>query len=65
LAVSGPKRHFFQEKLTLPELFETDMVLPTIPNEGLMISKVFMITFDLLAAWGKPQASSFYPIQYA
>jgi len=48
-----------------PELFQTSMVLLSIPNEGLMISKVFMITFDLLAAWGKPQASSFYPIQYA
>jgi|AOAMet1_07_M0_10_2_1038527.scaffolds.fasta_scaffold19238_2 hypothetical protein len=48
-----------------PELFQTSMVLLSIPNEGFMISKVFMITFDLLAAWGKPQASSFYPIQYA
>jgi hypothetical protein len=31
------------------------------PNEGLLISKVLMITFDLLAAWRELQAASFSP----
>ena len=30
-----------------------------IPVEESLISKVFMITFDLLAAWGFPRAASF------
>ena len=34
------------------EPFETCPVLPMTPNEGSLISKVFMITFDLLAARG-------------
>lgn len=36
-----------------------------IPNEEFLISKVFMITFDLLAAWGKsPGCLFFAPIPH-
>ncbi len=46
------------------EPFGTCPVLPLTPNEGSLISKVFMITFDLLAARGSsPGLPRFQPHQ--